>query len=278
MDPDEILEEFDFGAVFSDLDGVSTSTSVEEEEEGEQNAAQEEGKKPPASTSTSTPADEGEETEIAQLRRQQAEDRQMAQRLSEVLSRTQEAPVASSPVEEKAKKPAFVIQPGSFGPELTRLIQSEDPAERINGLASAMSAMANLVWDRIQDDITKNHQPNFTRLVEDRLSRETTAQTARNEFAAAYPWIKTEKGAAVASYALQKVVQELAASGTPAKDLQWGPDFKKRFDAKLVELGVKKTTTEPTPKKQTVKRTGGARTGTPGERTLGDEMLDVVLS
>ena len=194
---------------------------------------------------------------------------------------------ATTPAQEQQQQdqPRIWVTPEQIPAAMAQLMNSEDPAERIRGQALFANALAGMIYRQFQEDVTKQYQPQFESLVQERLNQVQQINTFREEFSKSYPaLVGSEAGNLVARHIVTEVGREFAAQG---KQANWfDPNFRKAFDAKLKALGidpkqgVAKPQPAPAPKNQPtpVSRSNGARPvdPAPGTSTQADSMAAVL--
>lgn len=257
--------------LFNPGGGSMPNDDVDDGNEPEQNAAE-----PVAETPPAPPPNSG--VDASELARATAALTQAATALT---GRANQPAPAPEPTQDQ---PRVWVTPDQIPAAMAQLMNSEDPAERIRGQTLFANALAGMIYRQFQEDVTKQYQPQFEGMVQERLTQAQQVQTFRQEFAQSYPaLVGSEAGNLVARHIVTEVGREFTAQG---KQPNWfDPSFKAAFDAKLKSLGIdpkagvaKPTPATPNPQPTPVSRSNGARPvqPEPGTSTQADSMAAVL--
>lgn len=191
---------------------------------------------------------------------------------------------APAPRTEEPKTPKVWLTPEQIPQAMVQLLTSEDPAERVKGLAVYGNALVTMLYEQFQRDVTEQYQPQFQAMVQDHYRREQLIQNFRTDITTNYPVLaNTEAGRLVAQHVVQKIS---AARLAAKKSVDWfDPDFRKDFDAELKILGVdpkngKAAPAAPAPRPTPVGRSNGARPVQPApeNQTQADHMMSMLAT
>lgn len=271
--------QFDISTLFSAGSGDLPEADDEENLDAEQNAPTQDNE-PAIEAPPSQPSKPA--VDVDTLAANQAE---MTRALAALAQRSSQP--AAPPTSEEPPKPRTWVTPEQIPAALQTLLNSEDPAERLQGLIHYGNALAHLVYNQFQQDVTQQYQPQFERLVQDRFTQQQQINAFKEEFAREYPvLVSNEQGRMVAQIVIQQVGQEFVAKG---KQPNWlDPEFRQAFDAKLAAMKINAKGTPakpvtppaptPSPRPAPVARSGGARIvdPAPGNSTQEDQMMAVL--
>lgn len=201
----------------------------------------------------------------------------------ESLTQRQVAP-APTPVAEEPKTPKVWLTPEQVPQAMVQLLNSEDPAERVKGLAAFGNALVTMVYSQVQRDVTEQYQPQFQAMVQDHYRQQEQINNFRTDMNTNYPaLVHSPAGRLVAQHVVQTLSAKRVAEG---KSVNWfDPEFKSAFDAELKTLGIdpkvgNKPAAPPAPPapQARVGRSNGARPvdPAPGERTQSDHMMGML--
>lgn len=144
---------------------------------------------------------------------------------------------APAPVAEEPKTPKVWLTPEQIPQAMVQLMTSEDPAERVKGMAVFGNALVQMVYSQVQRDVTEQYQPQFQAMVQDHYAQQQQINNFRTDMTTNYPaLVNSEAGRLVAQHVVQKVSAKRIAEG---KSVNWfDPDFKTAFNAELAALKI----------------------------------------
>lgn len=169
-------------------------------------------------------------------------NQQLAESIRQLVA-TQTAPKPDT----TPKPPKVYVTPEAIPAPMQALMNSEDPAERIRGIAAFGNALVTAVLAQVEQDVSERYQPDFTRQYEEAIEQRFAARQWEDSFNQDYPNLLNDpKGKLVAQVAISQAAQQLQAQGVPAQQIVWAnPKYREAFNAILLSVGYRGGVVKP---------------------------------
>lgn len=180
---------------------------------------------------------------------------------------------------ETPKKEEPVFNYRGFPKEITTLLNSDDFAEREQGLAIVFSAVANQVYKRATEDLTKRIEEQYLgrvqEMIQERYQQEQLRQTVAEDFYGKYPQLNTPDGQMLVGTVAKAIYDKRAKEGKPTN--AWDAKIRDEIANTVFNLAPSLKKGAPSPQKPPFITNGKARPSTPkGEKPLSQEIMDVI--
>lgn len=190
-------------------------------------------------------------------------------------------PEPAVPAQEETFR--FAFDRTSVPAPLAAMLNSEDPGERLEGLARFGASVANAVYMRVRHDVEKEYQPNFQGMIQQHYATQSEQANFRTEFFSRHPYLNTDQGKVIAKALAEQVMTERAQRRDP-NAASIDKTFRDMLDAKIAGLrkapATRASAASAAPARPAApaapSRSAGVRTVDPSASTVAQQILSVI--